>query len=142
MNKEEAMECVNIAINRIWNKKKCNEILDALEQEPCDDAINRQAVLDYISIDLRLDDEEIGNDVERQMELERSYRYIKSLPPVHPKQRTGRWEKVTAENEDGSTLWWYACSECRAPCAKTDYGNDYFSDYCPNCGAKMQEVDE
>lgn len=44
--------------------------------------ISRQAVLDYIYNDLGLGDEENGKDIERQMELKRAYKYIKSLPPV------------------------------------------------------------
>ena len=46
MNREEAIEHINIAINRTWKEKKCNEILDALKQEPCEDCISREAVLD------------------------------------------------------------------------------------------------
>lgn len=55
------------------------------KQDPCYDTISRQAVLDYIYNDLGLGDEKNGKDVERQMELERSYKYVKSLPPVAPK---------------------------------------------------------
>jgi hypothetical protein len=62
--------------------KRQYETIKALEQEPCEDAVSREAVLDYVYNDLGLGDEENGKDVERQMELERSYKYIKSLPPV------------------------------------------------------------
>ena len=65
--------------------------IEALSAEPCEDVISRQAVLDYIYNDLGLGDEENGKDVERQTELESSYKYIKSLPSVTPQQKTGRW---------------------------------------------------
>ena len=71
---EEYTEAVNMAI-------------EALEQEPCEDCIRRQAVLDYIYNDLGLGDEENGKDVERHIELERSYRFVKSLPPVSPQPK-------------------------------------------------------
>ena len=64
---------------------------------------------------------------------------ILNAPPVTPQPKMGRWEKVTAENRDGSISWWYACSECGAPCPKTDYGTDYFGSYCSVCGRRMQE---
>ena len=111
-------DCVRLAIN-------------ALEQDPCDDAISRRAVLNYIYNDLGLGDEENGKDVERQMELDESYRYVKSLPPItsQPKQRTGQWEKHERYRI-------HYCSEC-------GYGHiDEWHDekhwnFCPNCGAKM-----
>lgn len=42
------------------------------------------------------------------------------------------WEKKT---EDG--IWWYACSECDGKIPRDRYGHDYFSTYCPHCGAVM-----
>lgn len=38
MTREEAMTIYIVpAIQRTWNDKKCKEILEALEQEPCED---------------------------------------------------------------------------------------------------------
>lgn len=52
---------------------------------------------------------------------------IGKLEPV----RHGRWE----EQKDDQ-FYWYECSECgEKPLRKYKY--DCFSDYCPNCGAKM-----
>ena len=72
------------------DEEAINMAIKALKQEPCGDTISRQAVLDYIYNDLGLGDEENGKDVERQMELESSYRYVKSLPPVTPKKMEGK----------------------------------------------------
>lgn len=44
----------------------------------------------------------------------------------------GRWVKKTEEY-----IYYYACSECGEPTLKSQWGHDFFSDYCPNCGAKM-----
>ena len=46
MNREEAIEkWVIPALKNTWNEKRCNEVLEALEQEPCD-AVNRKAAID------------------------------------------------------------------------------------------------
>lgn len=50
------------------------------------------------------------------------------------KVRHGQWIR----KEDDS-CYWYECSECGEKLAKTQWGNDYFSAYCPNCGAKMDK---
>ena len=46
--------------------------------------------------------------------------------------RRGKW--VRKEN---TQVYWYACSLCGKKVSKNEYGDDYFSDYCPNCGAAM-----
>ena len=52
---------------------------------------------------------------------------VDAVPVVH-----GRWEKKTAD-----WVYYYACSECGEPVPSGQWGNDFFSNYCPNCGAKM-----
>ncbi len=44
----------------------------------------------------------------------------------------GKWVRV----EDDCT-YWFACSECGADIPKNKWGNDYYSAYCPDCGAYM-----
>jgi len=99
----------------------------------CGDCISRRQAVSRISdllvLELKCERLPTWNEV---------YNALSDLPPVQPKQRTGRWEKVTAENRDGSISWWWACSECEKPCAKNGFGEDYFSDYCPNCGLRME----
>ena len=46
--------------------------------------------------------------------------------------RHGKWMKVS-----NGVAYWHVCSECMKSIPKEEYGNDYFSNYCPNCGAKM-----
>lgn len=58
---------------------------------------------------------------------------IEARPIVH-----AYWKK---EVEDG--MYWYVCSECGGEIPKTRYKSDFFSDFCPHCGAQMdQEADE
>lgn len=54
--------------------------------------------------------------------------YIKSLPSIYPKQKTGRWIKTI--DEDGSEYW--LCSECRC-------GSDKATNFCPECGSDNSE---
>lgn len=56
---------------------------------------------------------------------------LRSIPPAEPKRIRGKWID-TREN----TEWYareYECSECGG----TMLGE---SNFCPNCGAKMEEV--
>lgn len=45
---------------------------------------------------------------------------------------TGYWKRKV---EYG--VYWYVCSECGNELPKSRCGTDYFSDYCPDCGAMM-----
>lgn len=51
--------------------------------------------------------------------------------------RHGKWER-----KENSKVYWYACSVCNEEVPKNEYGDDYFSDYCPSCGAKMDLGDD
>lgn len=97
----------------------------ALEQEPCDDAVSREAVLD------------LCDSKDEEYKVRHFREDVECLPSVQPKQtkscykmcdkwqRMGRWKPY-----DGS---WYECSECGA--VREAVG--FFENYCPNCGAKM-----
>lgn len=79
-----------------------------LEQEPCEDAISRQAVLDLL----------IENGI---------YGYekkIAELPSIQPKPPTGHW--ITEDR------LYPKCDQCG-----WEYGSD-MTNFCPNCGAKME----
>lgn len=86
------------------------------EQESCEDAISRQAVLEIAKSS---NSNWIDNSV--------LFKKVNELPPVTPKPKMGHW--IFDEVLDRH----YYCSECKS------MGVDYW-DYCPNCGAKMQEV--
>lgn len=57
-------------------------------------------------------------------------------------QKHGYWKRKTKEYEYYRT-YWYECSVCgERPLHKTDGIHYHFTDYCPNCGAKMDEVEK
>lgn len=113
-------------------KETEKELLKASLQEPCEDAIRRQAVLD---INERYHGK-MPNHVNHEI-----WKEIKALPPVTPQPKMGRWIKKAS----GSLIDRYACSACdKEPCQKK-YRNTWgwdFTRYCPNCGRKMQGVEE
>lgn len=85
-----------------------NEVVKKMQQ-PCEDTISRQAVLDCLT--------------ERDK--------IKNLPPVTPKPKTGHWIK----HEPGG-IGYIECSECL--CWFLESGL-LRNSYCPNCGAKNRK---
>lgn len=97
-----------------------------LEQEPCTDAISRQAVIEVIK---KCHCEEwIKADIGAP---------IDALQPVNPAEKVGRWIKSEIPNDE------YVCSECGGSCWYYDVEKGVAkSRFCPNCGAKMQEVTE
>lgn len=92
-------------------------IIEALEQEPCEDAVSRQAVLD---------------EIDKRFDLAKPFKQlIKSMPPVTPQQKMGRW--AVLKDEYGDVIE-DVCSNC------DKNGNRKWA-FCPFCGCKMQEVE-
>lgn len=102
------------------------------------DAISRQAVLDL------LENTNNGWIINKVLQL----------PPVTPQQKMGHWIETAEEyykaiNERGGGVnentpyftYDIACSECLAKFSVIDNETERFK-CCPNCGAKMQEVEE
>lgn len=99
--------------------------IQALNQEPCDDCISRQAVLEYIE----------GNEADlwHKSENELVCQDIKELLPVIPTRKTGRWIKGNSYGDQYNYYQSYVCSCCKCEC-----GDVHGWKYCPNCGAKME----
>jgi hypothetical protein len=130
MTREEAIKILEEIIDEGWlisDFEKCTAIdacemaIEALEKEPCEDAVSRQAVLEYIEGS----EAELGHSSENELVCQD----IKKLPPVTPQPQTGHWIKTISENGITSAV---RCSECGFE------DNRYMLfRYCPNCGAKM-----
>ena len=112
--------------------------IKALKQEPCSDAISRQAVLD---MQYRIDDSATlsTRDVVNVDDIE-------DLPSVNPQEpKTGHWVEENV-NGGGRKIF---CSECGCPppfehistgdvYSASGYGVINKTKFCPNCGIKME----
>lgn len=112
-----------------WDKEyltACDIVTNALEQESCEDAISRQAVLDEMY------KRKANNDAI-------TAGFIKNLPSVTSQPKMGQW--IKKDRWDGEVD--YDCSICGDGWTTID-GEPWNNgmNYCPNCGAKMQEVKE
>ena len=120
MTREEAWRRAKGYLYDALSGEEADEIIKALEQEPCEDCISRQAAL---SMQYRIDDSVTlsTRDVVNVDDIE-------NLPSVIPQIKTGHW----MEDEYEMVV---RCSECGEE-------NDECSKYCPNCGAKTVEPQE
>lgn len=132
MTREEAIKKVKGYLTdylSIEDYEEVGEIVKALEQKPCEDTVSRTNLLKQFE--------------DRFIELQKAHRKdlqfginwcintLLDAPSVTPMQKTGQWVFVDKAHEHAY------CSEC-------GYGNvDLFNgrphNYCPNCGAKMDE---
>lgn len=102
-----------------------NMAIKTLEQpEPCEDAVSREEVL---------------NCLEWQYPDKLPRTKIMELPPVMPKQRTGKWitqdHNKRAGNISTCVYYYPICSKCGKVGIET-------YKYCPHCGAKMNQSDK
>jgi DNA-directed RNA polymerase subunit RPC12/RpoP len=114
------------------------------EQEPCDDAISREAVCNIV------------NDIRDCISVEGYWAILerlKKLPPVTQKSETvtefadrcrecgARYGKLLKQKsgkwiyQEGYVPYKWKCNQCSAE-FKTDFN------FCPNCGAKMESEDK
>ena len=105
-----------------------SELKKALEQEPCENCISRQAALDAIG-----NVSDYGDGMVWEA-LSHAQRDVALLPPVTPQQRTGHW----IEHEHNG-IGHIECSECQSWFLMAHLLKH---NYCPNCGAKMFEPQE
>lgn len=90
-----------------------NMAIKALEQEPCEDAISRQAAIDALFAEPHAVPAIFGK--------------IKSLPPVQPQPDTAR--RIVGKSRGGMTLW-YQCEKCNEPVDDQDA-------FCRECGRRL-----
>ena len=90
----------------------------ALEQQPCEDAISRQAVEK-----ITWEEPSYTDPLNVLTEIREK---VRALPPVAPKEKTGRW--IYKQGIFGALY----CSKCDFE-LKTNYAK-----YCPNCGCQMR----
>lgn len=110
------------------------EVQDALEalpsvntQEPCEDCISRQAVLDGLASIAKV---KARSDAQKSL-MGRIMFFVEQLPPVTPEEKTGKW----IDDEFGSK-----CSRCGTYTHLDKFDRPMKFKYCSMCGAKMKEA--
>lgn len=111
--------------------KELEKRIEALEQEPCNDAISRQAVLNYIG---RIYNQGTG----KQKSFEFIQKFVEKLQPVKPQPKTGHWiEHSEIKTTIPKYLMFYECSECGDKHC-FDKSVIHKKHFCNNCGARME----
>lgn len=96
-----------------------------------DDLISRQAVLDAINSGMLTDDDtQFECPSECNSMLEWAVNAVKELPTA---EKTGKWIPVT--NGRGG----HECDQCHEYAPSWQTGEERLTNYCPNCGARMEE---
>ena len=106
------------------------EIYDIDYQQPCEDAISREAVLNLFRPSKELQDSTLSKHW-----FDFVSKYINKIPSIKPQPLKGKWI-VTEDDLDGINFPSFSCecSECGA-----DFS--WKTNFCPNCGSVM-EVDK
>ena len=112
----------SIAYHATLKEKKFYDMaIKALEQQPSDDCVSRQAVLaginDWWGITATSGEPTLCD-------------YIRELPPVTPTRKKGKW--IEEPN------CWLRCSCCNSHHPHMSIYAIRGSNYCPNCGAEME----
>lgn len=112
-------------INEVRAENKALEMaIKALEQEPCEDCVSRQAVLDAIAANCIWENE-------YNLTSSRIEKAVEGLPSVDPQPKTGYWTLIGYSGLRHTNLKVCECSNCH----KRTYGS---LDFCGRCGADMR----
>ncbi len=148
MTREEAInKWIIPSIKNTWNAKKCKEILEALEQEPCKDCISRKSIKQKLQEHHDFFVNAYGgfsnlsqNDKSRVDEITNCIAMVVNEPSVTPQEpRKGHWFVDERPESNREVI----CSNCEQPIFKyhkLDF--DYRPKFCPNCGSDNREVEE
>lgn len=135
MTNAEAVEHLKDILDDVPNDKcidwieALNKAIEVLRQEPCENMVSRQAV-----IDATVKKNSIWNSITNS-KGENLEEIISQLPPVAPQIKIGHWIELGYVGNDNYD---FECSECH----HTDtHSKTVKVNYCWCCGIKM-EVEE
>lgn len=140
MTREEAIKLlVNATYSDEWQGNEdlttaYNMAIKALEQEPCEDSVSRQEVINTIFEECS--GEKLDIDFAKVLLLQRK---IKALPSATPERKKGRW--IVAKNISGR--YTIECSSCHKKWQTydvTSWRNECKKEnkFCFNCGSEME----
>lgn len=109
---------------------------EALESQPCEDAVSREAVKELVVkefVNPQDGMEEWRNAVNDV--VEEILHAVETMPSVIPQRKMGRW--IDFNWNDGDICrWGIKCSECHT---EYKHGGEMWHNpkFCPNCGAEI-----
>lgn len=128
LSKKEYRELLSDEFEHGYDKG-LSDAITSLEQEPCNDAISRQAAIDCLNADFTIDGKENMETVVDY--INGAFKQIKALPSVTPKPKVGKWIRIDKDK--------LKCSVCEVIHYIAQYPQSANINYCPNCGTKMEE---
>ena len=138
LGETNCVDCKYYGTDTCKSRESHKMAIAALKAQPCEDCVSREAVLSALS--------ELTHEYKTKEQRARTggiaacQVIVRELPPVTPKQRTGKWIKEeTIYGWDGKS---YQCSACGRSIhldTKMEDLRDY--PYC-HCGAKMEGESE
>ena len=133
VHKQQEQGSWGYADNDDTNEVSWDEIIEWIDQQPCEACISRQAVNKLVDELARAISDEKCH-IQRGRNYGRIMHDILEVPSVEPERKVGKWiwDKRTGT---------YHCSECVHDPLHEDVGEIEEYKYCMNCGAEM-EVDE
>ncbi|MBR6984646.1 MAG: hypothetical protein IKH75_14195 [Ruminococcus sp.] len=63
--------------------------------------------------------------------------HVENLPSAQPERMKGNWVR-----KESDLSWWYECSECGESPLFDPYEHEVRSQFCPWCGARMEEEED
>lgn len=136
-NEEKIAELINIRDNFNYSlapREVFDDAIKALEQEPCEDAVSRDAVLDLVA--------------DYDLSMGQVVKGVHALPFVIPARPNAH-----NNNEDYAECDQFVCSNCGIELqdwhrverdeddGEVSY-HEYTFKFCPNCGAEMESEDD
>lgn len=121
-----------------WPKDDYNGIMEYIDErlpeEPCEDAISRQAAIDAMWHSVGSENGELQSFAEAV--ITDAEEEIKALPSAQPERKKGKWipDEISAyDMPNGKSRGWipWLCSECGYCVGK------HQTRFCPDCGALM-----
>ena len=126
----EHKKCLNCAKEHRQLAEWLKDYKRLLEQMPCEDCIDRKTLLTDMTIcdGIYCNECSFNTSDEYGCLLEER---IKKIPSVTPQPKIGRWKRKTIK----AGCFVYGCNQC-------GWQQIHATNFCPDCGAKMEEVEE
>ena len=127
-------------IEKDVTKEALENYIKMLEQQPCKNCIDKEALINELKLEYFNKDLQEGKNDPCVIDamIDWAIRAVKRQPSVTPQPKIGYWEYVQYDSNPNIGNW--HCSECKGICTEMHSIEDSYN-YCPNCGAKM-EVEE